>query len=169
MSKRVVGHSPKMIQNLFVLLLLSLFAVLSTFLVTMGAQLYRNTVDSAEKNNEGRIMTAVVRSAIWAEDGGEVVIENFEEYGITSLTIINRYDIGTYYDRLYEYNGYLLECFTEEEISFDPEYGEELCQLAKFEPSFDPENPKVLIVNLETKDHVADTVRMYLRAGGAGE
>ena len=78
MSKRVVGHSPKMIQNLFVLLLLSLFAVLSTFLVTMGAQLYRNTVESAEKNSDRRIMSAIVRSAIWAEDVGEVMIEHID-------------------------------------------------------------------------------------------
>ena len=56
MSKRST-RSPKMIQNVFVLLLLSVFAILSTFLVTVGAQLYRNTVDSAEKNNNTRIMT----------------------------------------------------------------------------------------------------------------
>ena len=46
MSKRA-ARSPRMIQNVFVLLLLSVFAILSTFLVTVGAQLYRNTVDSA--------------------------------------------------------------------------------------------------------------------------
>ena len=77
MSKRA-ARSPKMIQNVFVLLLLSVFAILSTFLVTVGAQLYRNTVDSAEKNNNTRIMTAVVRSAIWAEDGGLVQVEPLE-------------------------------------------------------------------------------------------
>ena len=64
MSRKVIGHSPRMIQNVFVLLLLSLFAVLSTFLVTIGAQMYRTTVDSSEKNNNMRITTAVVRSAI---------------------------------------------------------------------------------------------------------
>ena len=164
MSKRVVGHSPKMIQNLFVLLLLSLFAVLSTFLVTMGAQLYRNTVESAEKNSDRRIMSAIVRSAIWAEDGGEVMIEHIDEYDITSLTIINRYELGTYYNRLYVYDHHLLECFTMDDILFDPEYGEELCPLEKFEPSIEG---KVLTVNLETSDHTEDIVRMYLRAGGA--
>ncbi len=164
MSKRVVGHSPKMIQNLFVLLLLSLFAVLSTFLVTMGAQLYRNTVESAEKNSDRRIVSAIVRSAIWAEDGGEVMIEHIDEYDITSLTIINRYELGTYYNRLYVYDHHLLECFTMDDILFDPEYGEELCPLEKFEPSIEG---KVLTVNLETSDHTEDIVRMYLRAGGA--
>ena len=58
-GRKVIGNTPRTIQNVFVLLLLALFACLSTFLVTIGAQLYRNTVDSAEKNNTTRIMTAV--------------------------------------------------------------------------------------------------------------
>ena len=61
MSKPVLSRSPRIIQSVFVLLLLALFACLSTFLVTMGAQIYRNTVDSADTNNNSRIMTAVVR------------------------------------------------------------------------------------------------------------
>ena len=51
-----------------------------------------------------------------------------------------------------------------DDILFDPEYGEELCPLEKFEPSIEG---KVLTVNLETSDHTEDIVRMYLRAGGA--
>ena len=85
MSKSVVSRSPRTIQSVFVLLLLCLFACLSTFLVTVGAQVYRNTVDSAEQNNNSRIMTAVVRSAIWAEDGGKVQIERFDDLDITAL------------------------------------------------------------------------------------
>ena len=68
MSKKAIGHSPKTIQSVFVLMLLSLFAILSTVLVTVGAQLYRNTVESSEKNNAIRIVTTVLRSTIWAED-----------------------------------------------------------------------------------------------------
>lgn len=168
MSKRVVGRSPRLIQNVFVLLLLSIFAILSTFLVTVGAQLYRNTVDSAEKNNNTRIMTAVVRSAIWAEDGGEVTIESMPYEGgtITTLSVINDFDGDVFIKRLYAFNGYLLESFTESDMPFDPEYGESLCELSKFEPSIDG---KLLTVELETKDHQASTVRMYLRAGGAEE
>ena len=163
MSKRT-ARSPKMIQNVFVLLLLSVFAILSTFLVTVGAQLYRNTVDSAEKNNNTRIMTAVVRSAIWAEDGGEVQIERFDNPEITALTIVNEYDGEVFVKRLYAYDGWLRESFTEKEMEFNPEYGEELCEIARFEPEIDG---KTLTVALETKDHQESTVKMVLRAGGA--
>ena len=170
MSKRST-RSPKMIQNVFVLLLLSVFAILSTFLVTVGAQLYRNTVDSAEKNNNTRIMTAVVRSAIWAEDGGLVETENLAydvEDGpsgeLTALSILHEYDGEVFVKRLYAYEGWLRESFTEREMPFNPEYGEELCEIAGFEPAIDG---KQLTVGLETKDHQQSTVKMFLRAGGA--
>ena len=64
MSKPVLSRSPRIIQSVFVLLLLALFACLSTFLVTIGAQIYRHSVESAEDNNNSRVMTAVVRSAV---------------------------------------------------------------------------------------------------------
>lgn len=174
-KKKAVGRSPKLIQNVFVLLLLSLFAILSTFLVTVGAQLYRNTVDSAEKNNNTRIMTAVVRSAMWAEDGGKVLVEkkNYEGQEMTTLSVMHDYDGETWVKRLYAYDGYLLESFTlyqDEEtgelVEFIPEQGEKMCELLQFEPSLEG---NLLTVQLETKDHQPETVRMFMRSGGGEE
>ena len=166
MSRKVIGSTPKTIQNVFVLLLLALFACLSTFLVTIGAQLYRNTVDSAEKNNTSRIMTAVVRSAIWAEDGGNVIVEKMDGWDITALTVIEKYEDETNYKRLFAYEGSLLETYTDDELEFDPKYGEPLCDLKEFEPEL---NGNVLTVRLKASDDSESTIRMTLRAGGAGE
>lgn len=176
MRKPAVGHSPRIIQSVFVLLLLSLFACLSTFLVTMGAQIYRNTVESAEVNSSSRVMTAVVRSAVWAEDGGEVKIEKFDELGITALTIVNNFDGEKYYKRLYcavdpdpldgEPRSYLWESYTSEEAEFKIESGETLCELKSFEPSIEG---KTLKVELEAPDGTRRTIRVSLRAGGAEE
>ena len=166
MSRKSIGNSPKTIQNVFVLLLLSLFACLSTFLVTIGAQLYRGTVDSAERNNTGRIMTAVVRSAIWAEDGGNVYVEKMDEWNITALTIIDVVDGETNYKRLFAYDGQLLETYTDDSLEFDPKYGEPLCDLKEFEPEL---NGKVLTVRLKASDDTESTIRMTLRAGGGQE
>ena len=164
MSRKAIGNSPKTIQNVFVLLLLSLFACLSTFLVTIGAQLYRGTVDSAERNNTSRIMTAVVRSAIWAEDGGNVIVERIDDWNITALTVIEEIDGETNYKRLFAYDGQLLETYTDDELGFDPKYGEPLCDLKEFEPEL---NGKVLTVRLKATDDTETTIRMTLRAGGA--
>ena len=167
MSRKVVGGgAPKTIQNEFVLLLLSLFACLSTFLVTIGAQLYRGTVDTAENNNTSRIMTAVVRSAIWAEDGGNIIVEDVDGWDIKALTIINDIDGDRYYKRLFAWEGSLLEVYTDDEIGFDPKYGEPLCDLKEFEPEL---NGKVLTVRLKAADDTESTIHMTLRAGGAKE
>ncbi len=176
MSKPVVSRSPRIIQSVFVLLLLSLFACLSTFLVTMGAQIYRNTVESSEKNSDSRVMTAVVRSAVWAEDGGEVSIEHFDDLGITALCVANNYDGEIYYKRLYcavdpdpldgEPRSYLWESYTSEDTKFTVESGETLCELKSFVPSIEG---KILKAEVEATDGTKSTIRMQLRAGGAEE
>lgn len=159
--------APKAIQNVFVLLLLAVFACLSTFLVMMGAQVYRATVVHAEKNNNDRIMTAVVRSAVWAEDGGEVSIEQYDDLNLTVLAIKNDFGDGDiYYKRLYCKDGYLWESYTSAEREFNGESGDTLCSLEAFEPSIDG---KVLTVKLRAPDGTENTVQAYLRAGGAEE
>jgi len=177
-SKNAKGHThtSRTIQSVFVLLLLSLFACLSTFLVTIGAQIYRHTVESAEENSNSRIMTAVVRSAVWAEDGGEVHIERFDDLGITSLTIVNDYDGEKYYKRLYcamdpdpldgEPRSYLWESFSSEETEFTAENGESLCELNGFEPSIDGDTLKV---DLVSPNGTQSTIRIAMRTGGAAE
>jgi len=172
-KKRIIGHSPRMIQSVFVLLLLSLFACLSTFLVTMGAQIYRNTVESAEENSNSRVMTAVVRSAVWAEDGGEVKIEDLGN-GITALSIVNDYDGEKFIKRLYcaedpdpldgVVRSYLWESYSSEDYEFKVDSGETLCELKSFIPSIEG---KTLKVELESPNGTRRTIRMALRAGGA--
>ena len=167
MSKKV-GHNPRTIQNVFVLLLLSVFACLSTFLVTMGAQAYRSAVERADENNATRIMTAVVRSAVWAEDGGEVKIENYDAQGIKTLSIITEVAAGDskeiYYTRIYCMDGKLYVCYQGDTQDFDPEYGEELCDLKGFEPSIEG---KMLTVKLTAPNDAVSEIHTYLRAGGA--
>ena len=176
MSKPAGSHSPRIIQSVFVLLLLSLFACLSTFLVTIGAQVYRGTVESAEDNSNSRIMTAVVRSAVWAEDGGEVTIEHFDDLGITALSVMNEFDGEKYYKRLYcavdpdpldgEPRSFLWESYNSEEAGFNIEGGESLCELNKFEPSIEG---SMLKVDLESPNGTKSTIRIALRTGGAGQ
>ena len=176
MSKPAIGHSPRIIQSVFVLLLLSLFACLSTFLVTMGAQIYRNTVESSEINSDSRVMTAVVRSAVWAEDGGEVRIEHFDELGITALCVVNDYNGETYFKRLYcavdsdpldgEPRSFLWESYNSEDVVFIPENGESLCELNSFVPSIED---NMLTVELEAPNGTKSSIRMALRTGGAAK
>ena len=61
-----IQHS---MQGVFIFVLLGLFALMSTLMVLLGAQMYRGTVDRSVKNNDYRVLSAYVRSMVRAEDG----------------------------------------------------------------------------------------------------
>ena len=152
---------PRMIQNVFVLLLLAVFAAMSTLLVTLGAQVYRGTVERANANNQARILSAVVRSSLWAEDGvGQVLVEN--QNGVNVLAVVSNYGDESYVKRLYCHNGMLCESFTSAEYEFDAEDGESICQAASFEPAI---VDGFLTVKLTGADGTQSTVQMQLRSG----
>lgn len=154
------ARQPRTIQNVFVLLLLAVFAALSTLLVTLGAQAYRSTVERADADNETRILSAVVRSAIWAEDGvGQVLVE--EKEGVQTLSIVSTYDDESYVKRLYCHEGTLRESFASAEYPFAPEDGESICQAQRFEPSLDA---GLLTVRLVGVDGGESTVKLCLRS-----
>ena len=164
MSKREAAP-PRMIQNVFVLLLLALFAALSTLLVTLGAQVYRDTVETFDSHSTTRVLNSVVRSSVWTEDGnGEICVENFDELGINTLTVINDYDGERYFKRLYCKDGWLFESFTSEERQFDGETGESMCEATKFEPSINGNMVKIDVADAEGNE---DTICIALRTGGA--
>ena len=151
-------------QNVFVLLLLALFACVSVFLVMMGTQVYRGTVNRAEANNEKRIAAAVVRSAVWAQDGGTVRIE--DQDGLPVLAIEDNYDGEIYVKRLFCRDGWLRESYAADEWEFDPEGGEPLCEMRAFEPEMKGKN---LTVHITDADGAESDVLVRLRAGGADE
>ena len=162
--KRTKSQPPRLMQNVFVLLLLALFACVSVFLVMMGAQVYRGTVNRAEANNEKRIAAAVVRSAVWAQDGGTVRIE--DQDGLPVLAIEDNYDGEIYVKRLFCRDGWLRESYAADEWEFDPEGGEPLCEMRAFEPKMKGKN---LTVHITDADGAESDVLVRLRAGGADE
>lgn len=162
--KRTKSQPPRLMQNVFVLLLLALFACVSVFLVMMGAQVYRGTVNRAEANNEKRIAAAVVRSAVWAQDGGTVRIE--DQDGLPVLAIEDNYDGEIYVKRLFCRDGWLRESYAADEWEFDPEGGEPLCEMRAFEPEMKGKN---LTVHITDADGAESDVLVRLRAGGADE
>jgi len=151
---------PRTIQNVFVLLLLAVFAAMSTLLVTLGAQVYRGTVERANANNEARILSTMVSSSLWAEDGlGQVLVEEMD--GVKTLAIISVYDEESYVKRLYCHDGMLWESFTSGEYEFDVNDGESICPAEAFEPFIED---GFLTVRLAGRDGSESTVQMKLRS-----
>ena len=112
-------------QGAFVFVLLGLFALMSTLMVLLGAQMYHSTVDRSQYNNESRIMGAYVRSMVRSMDAGQIGVE--APGGISALALRESWEDEEYVTWIYQYNGQLCEQFTEAEEAFNPDRGTEIC------------------------------------------
>lgn len=158
--QKSVSHG---MQGVFVFVLLGAFAVMSTLMVLLGAQMYHRTVNHAGQNNGERVLSAYVRSMVRAYDRADAV--SIEEYdGVTALAMRERWDDETYVMRLYLYGGSLCEQYTEDDYAFDPALGERVCGAGSFAPAL--ENG-VLTVKMTDAEGRPCSVRVALRAVGA--
>ena len=132
MSNKKTGVRHGM-QGVFVFVLLGIFAVMSTLMVLLGAQMYRNTVDHATANNEDRVLGAYVRSMIRAEDGADdVAVEEFD--GTKVLALNESIEGENYVTWLYCYEGQLYEQYTSAGHDFEPQSGSAICPAQSCEP-----------------------------------
>lgn len=155
-KRRTVQHS---MQGVFVFVLLGLFAVMSTLMVLLGAQMYRNTVDRSTANNEDRVLGAYVRSMIRAEDTRDAMAVG-EYDGVKTLAMREDLDGEPYVTWLYCYDGQMYEYFTSDDGTFNPESGTAICPAQRFEPSL--ENG-LLTVDMINGKGEPETVRVALR------
>ena len=151
-----ISHS---MQGVFVFVLLGLFAVMSTLMVLLGAQMYRGTVDRSDRNNGYRVLSAYVRSMIRAEDGaGAVSVDHFD--GIDALALREEIDGDAYVTWIYRYDGELYEQFTDDTGDFDPADGNAICPADDFAVRVDGG-----LVTVDMKDQNGEpcTVQVALR------
>ena len=131
MRRRGSSHA---ISGAFVFLLLGVFAVISTLLVLLCAQAYRNTVDQTALHRDERIIQSFVRNTLRGEDGENAYdVVNLD--GVDALTIISDFDGDRYVRYLYCYDGMFRDLFRSAEDSFDPTLGEEVCPAGSFTAS----------------------------------
>ena len=155
-KRKTVQHS---MQGVFVFVLLGLFAVMSTLMVLLGAQMYRNTVDHTTLNNDNRVLDAYVRSMIRAGDlAGSVKIEDHD--GVTALAMYDDTDGDEYVTWLYCYEGYLYEQYTSRNDDFVPASGTAICPAMAFAPKFEGELLTVQLVD-ETGELSAVQVALH--------
>ena len=101
--KRKSSSMQHSMQGVFVFVLLGLFALMSTLMVLLGAQMYRSTVANAQENNNRRVLSAYVRSMVRAEDGYEAVkVEEHE--GIQALSMYEAIGEDEYVTWIYCYD-----------------------------------------------------------------
>lgn len=150
-----VQHS---MQGAFVFVLLGLFALMSTLMVLLGAQMYRATVDSSQYNNENRVMGAYVRSMVRSMDDGLVSVE--APGGIPAVALKEIWEDEEYVTWLYQYEGQLYEQFTYADEEFNPERGTEICPANSLSAEL---SNGLLTVNLTDGNDQPRTVQVALR------
>ena len=156
-KRKTVQHG---MQGVFVFVLLGLFAVMSTLMVLLGAQMYRNTVDHAAHNNEDRVLGAYVRSMIRAGDSaGTIKIEDHD--GVTALAMYDEFEGESYVTWLYCHEGRLYEQFTSRDDDFVPDSGTEICGAESFEPEFEGD---LLTVRMTDDEGQSCVVQVALRS-----
>ena len=156
LKRKSVQHG---MQGVFVFVLLGAFAVMSTLMVLLGAQMYHATVGSASANNDDRVLSAYVRSMVRAQDrAGAIRVEELD--GLAVLSMTEYYGDDAYVTRLYRYDGSLCEQFTGAEYDFDPALGDAICPAGKFEPELTDGLLTISMTDGEGKDCV---VRVALR------
>lgn len=102
---------------LFVLALFGVFTVSALMLVTIGAEVYRNTVDDMGRNYESRISTAYITEKIRQNDNlhsgtssvNEICISTLD--GEPALLITQNINDENYLTYLYLYDGFLKELY----------------------------------------------------------
>ena len=124
------------ISQVFVFLLLGVFAVFSTLMVLLGAQLYRGTVDQTDQHSERRVLYNYVKNIVRGNDSVDIIcIDN--RMGIDMLVFAYDFDGETYETMVYCYEGELRDLFIDSEQEFEPEYGESICKAQSFVPELD--------------------------------
>lgn len=127
---RARGH---MISGAFVFLLLGIFVVFSSWMVLLSAQFYHVTVEQTSLHNSQRVLGSYLMNAVRGNDAADMVRVD-DENGTKVLSFQYDMDGLLCETRIYYWNGYICELFSDAEQSFSPDYGEKICEAQDFEP-----------------------------------
>lgn len=150
------------ISQAFVFLLLGMFAVFSTLMVLLGAQLYRGIVDQTELHNSRRVLYSYVNNAVRGNNAADL-IRTEQIDGVDALVFDWFVDDEHYETRVYCYEGMLRELFSEAGQAFEPDYGEIICHARAFRPEI---NGKLLKLHIEDAGGHTRTLHMALTCAG---
>ena len=138
-----MGKNSHVISGAFVFMLLGIFAILSTFMVLMGAKAYNGTVNKSATNNSIRVASSYIRTMMRSDDEtGALKLEDVE--GVQTITMENDWG-DVYVTRIYVYEGKLREWFALAELPFQPQNGETVCDLDSMDAVMEDDMLKVTV------------------------
>lgn len=145
---------------LFVLALFGLFAVSALMLVTVGADVYKQTVDDMSTNYETRVSVSYVAAKVRQNDGN-ITIDSLGD--TPALVIEQEYNDTLYSTYLYHHNGYLKELLVRKGSYIGDNNlaaGQEIMKLSSFSADMAMDN--LLKIDLTTADGVQKKLFLYI-------
>ena len=129
---RISRYRDDQISGFFVFLILSVFVAFSMFVMLLGAGAYHSARMRARETGDYRILTGCIRTLIRTGDGFAGISVR-READVPVLVLDEPYGDMHYLTRVYVWDGWLRESFTDGEMPFDPGSGEKLCPALGFE------------------------------------
>lgn len=121
------------VSGAFVFLLLGVFAVLSTLMVLLSAQLYRVTVDQTRYHNDQRVLGSYLMNVVRGNDAASAVrVAHYDDTDV--LCLVSGEGDESYITYVYCWDGTLRELFASAKDAFVPENGERICPAQAFRP-----------------------------------
>lgn len=160
--RSVQGETPHIFGELFVFLLLGMFAVFSLMAVVVGAGVYRSVVQAGSPDGQAVIPLSYLANKVRALDAqGAVSVLEDETVGVV-LTLTEQYEDEALVTRIFVHDGMLREQFGYADAPLDPELSEQLLQVEAFDAHMD-EGGVALCVRMP--DGTSDSLYLALRSG----
>ena len=147
--------------GLLILLLFGVFAVSILAVLLSGAGVYRRLAERDDHSYDRRTAVQYVATRVrQADQAGGVSVRTFE--GCPALILSEEIEGETYETRIYHYDGYIRELFTDVTGEFSPEDGEKIMKAEELLFSVENEN---LTVRIGYAEGESEQLVLHLRSG----
>lgn len=160
---KLQSENHHMIDLLFTLALFCVFAASALFVVIIGADVYKSTVQQMEDNYSVRTSLSYVTEKIRQNDaGGGALVGELD--GIPALILTQELESGTLTTYIYEYEGYLTELFISPGVTARAKDGQPILEVA----SFEIECVSSSLFHFTTTDTLGNTTDVYVSRKSEG-
>ncbi len=117
------------VDSLFVIALLFLFAISALMLIALGSSIYRRSVNIMQSNYDSRTAYAYITEKLRQHDDmGNISVVHM--FGQDAIRIDSKIDETEYVTFLYEYEGSLMELMARADVgNFPPKQGQEIIEI----------------------------------------
>lgn len=152
-------RNKSVIDFVFVLALLAVFAVSALFVVLFGAKVFRNTNKDMGENFTKRTACFYVQEKLKAFDEKDsIIVGEYDNKPVLELWYGN--DYVTY---IYSYNSHIMEYTAPAELDFDASNGKEIVAVNEFEVKKSEDN--LLHIHIVDENENASDLYKCIRSG----